>query len=486
MTAVADSSAENPVKLVAVVLCGGGGTRLWPKSRGSVTKPFVQLPFGDTLLSRTYARLAGLGPLQGAVTVASQEHAALCGGIWKESPVGAGVRHCIIGEPLGRNTAPAIAVAAETVAALYTPDAVMAVLPADHLVKVEKDWAAAVLAGASVASERLALVGIAPTRAETGYGYVCIGEQIDGVVYRVDRFVEKPAREQAEKYLASGRHLWNAGIFIGRAGSFLREIGTHKPEMAGIAKRIAKTRTADTDLFAPPRDLYEQFESVSFDVAVAERAADMAVAAAQNVGWSDVGSWRSFAGDMLPADECGNRMLGNALARNSSGCIFWGGAERFVLMHGLEDVCVIDDGNATLICRTEDGDAVGGLVGELAREGAPEDPPLVPKPWGSYRVISEGKGYRVKRIDINPGARLSLQSHSHRSEHWTTVLGTPTVTIGSEKFEMPVDRSCHIPAGMRHRIANTGTAPAAIIEVQIGSYLGEDDIVRHEDDYRRS
>lgn len=485
--AAAGGRGEDAVT-VAVVLCGGGGVRLWPRSRGTVTKPFVGLPGGGTLIDRTYGRVAGLDGLRGVVTVSSRESVPMCRLSCERFFPGGGVPLLHIGEPEGRDTGPAVVLAAAVSERLFGPDAVLAVFPADHVVKDTEPFAAAVASGARIATEAggLALLGMRPTRAETGYGYIREGEAVRENVRVVDRFVEKPDLATAKRYVEEGGHQWNAGIFIAKAGEMLALAGRHAPEILGVASEIAAgARKGPDGLFPSPGD-YGRFPRISFDRAVAEKAEGSHVVETGDVGWSDVGTWRSFAEALLTPDGHGNRGHGNGAFFGSENCVFLG-SERLVAMVGLRDTCVVDDGDATLVCGTGEADGIRRAVESLKAAGVRQaaEPPTVGKPWGSYTVLSERGGHKVKRIEVLPGKRLSLQSHRHRSEHWTTVEGEPTVTIGERVFRMPVDSSCHIPAGERHRLANEGPVPAAIIEVQLGDHLGEDDIVRHEDDFGR-
>jgi len=420
----------------------------------------------------------------GIVTVAAEGQLPLCEREWERSRAGADIPHCLIGEPAGRNTAAAIAVAAAYCGRRFSPGAIMAVLPADHLVRDERSWNEALAAAGAAAGEGIALLGIAPTRAETGYGYIRKGGKIGDRAHAVDQFAEKPDGEAAERYLASGEHLWNAGVFVGSAASFSGEIRRHLPEMAEIAEEIVGEGEPPPDRLRPAPELYGRLESISFDYGVAEKARGLAVVEIAGSGWSDVGAWAAFAEALVPADGRGNRVSGEAVLDDCDDCFYWG--DRPAVLSGMSGVCVVDGGDATLVCASSRAGQVGKISGGLDHAGNASDPPSVPKPWGGYAVISGGAGYKVKRIDVLPGARLSLQSHRRRSEHWTAILGTPTVTIDGRTFELPVDSSCHIPAGAKHRLANEGDSPAAIIEVQVGDYLGEDDIVRHEDDYGRS
>ncbi len=377
--------------------------------------------------------------------------------------------------------------AAAVVKRRFGANTVIVVLPADHVIENIVNFNQAISSGIEVAKrEPLVLLGIPPVSAETGYGYVCKGEALENHAYAVTRFVEKPDLTTAERYLADGRYLWNAGIFIGCAGSILSLFERYERDMHATALRIASKDGDDTHMILPLLEDYSRFDGKSFDHAVVERAERLAVVEARDTGWSDVGTWTSLINSMVSPDERRNRIKGNGILSDCSQCIFWG-TDRLVVLVGLHDICVIDDHNITLVFQTSDAEKIGKMADRLGNSDFKEatEPPKVSKPWGHYEVLSERPGHKVKRIEIFPGARLSLQSHKRRSEHWTTIEGESTVTIGERVFQMAVDQSCHIPVGVRHRISNEGRVNAVIIEVQIGDYLGEDDITRYEDDYNR-
>ena len=471
---------KNPPPFIPVIICGGSGSRLWPLSRRSLPKPFVPLPGredGKSLLDMTYTRLAALPQHSAAMTVCAAEHSFLCAQAYQHS-----APHIIIGEPCARNTAPAIAVAAARAQKEFGDGIVVLALPADHLIQNTKAFAnAAARAIDAAQKENIVLFGARASYPATGYGYIEKGEQQSDGVFAANRFVEKPARDKAEQMIKQGNFLWNAGMFCFRADTLQKELQTHAPDIATLAQTIAKEQT-------PPASIYEQFPDISFDYAVMEKTKNAAVAEAADIGWSDAGAWQSV-GATLPADNNNNRTSGEVLLRDSKNCVVIGGGKRLIAAAGVDNLHIIDGGDALLISGAKDGEThARNLFAELLKQNShyAAHAPSEKRPWGGYTVLHEGANFKVKIITILPGARLSLQSHNHRSEHWTTVLGEPTIVINDKTFQMPVDASCHIPLKAKHRIINETAKPAAIIEVQIGSYLGEDDITRHEDDYGRA
>ena len=475
---------------VPVVLCGGSGSRLWPRSRVALPKPFVTMPDGQgALIDRTYARAAQAPARADAVmTVVAADYAFLC----EESFARCGAAetpHWVVAEPLPRDTGAAVALAAEICRKRLGDDAVLLVLPADHLIAdAEGFWKAAARAMESAADGKFSLLGIAPDYPATGYGYIQRGEESGAGLFSVRRFVEKPPREQAEEFLKSGDHYWNAGVFCFAAGTLHSALPQLNPELAGplgaAAAGAEKFNATGTDVFSPERSACEKFPAISFDRAVMERASDVSVANAAGIGWSDVGSWRTL-GETIPADENGNRVCGEAVLENAKNCVIVGDNGRLI---AAADVCglhIIDSPDALLVCSEEGAERTREIFARLRGRDEAEFPTTTRRPWGSYTILAEGAGHKVKRIDVLPGAKLSLQSHKRRSEHWTSVVGTMTVVIDEREFEMAVNESCFIPLGARHRMENRTDKPAAVIEVQVGDYLGEDDIVRYEDIYGR-
>lgn len=468
---------------VPVIMCGGSGSRLWPASREDWPKQFAALPgLSRPLLAEAYARLRGAPMSPTAVlTVAASDSLFLCEEMADEwAPSGA--EHVFIGEPQGRNTAAAIAAAAAAVARRFGEDAVMFAMPADHLVGNEPVfWEAAAKAADAAKAGRIALLGMTPEYPATAYGYIEFSEKDVGGCFAVTRFVEKPDATRADKYLAAGNFLWNAGVFCFTPATLAAELRKSAPDFLTPLENFKKHDDGGRKILPLAAD-YEKFPAISFDYAVAEKTACAAVAKAEGAQWSDVGSWRALA-ERLPADADGNR--GDAMFLDSNNC--FAAADKVAAIVGLENVCVVDTSDALLVLRAEKAERVRDVFERLRREGgAAARSPSARRPWGGYEVLSEGAGYKVKRIEVKPGGILSLQSHRHRSEHWTTVEGVMTVHVEGREFDMKKDESCYIPLGAKHRMRNGTDSPAAVIEVQIGDYLGEDDIVRYEDAYGRA
>ena len=462
---------------IPVVICGGSGARLWPLSRNALPKPFAPLPGhanNRSLLDLTYARLGALPAADAVMTVCAAEHSFLCQRTYAHC-----AEHDIIGEPCRKNTAAAIAVATMRAINRFGDNAILLVLPADHLITdtaVFADVAKRAIAAAK--KERIVLFGITPANAATGYGYIQKGDVCGDDIFAVRRFVEKPPQQKAEQMIQQGGFLWNAGMFCFRAATLQKELQQHAPDILHLAKTAAQK---------PDMETYRQFPDISFDIALMEKTANAAVAEVANMGWSDVGTWRAV-GETLPADEDNNRICGDVVVRDSKNCVIVGGNKRLIAAAGVDNLHIIDGGDALLVANGKSGEQqTRELFATLQKQNRPQanNALMEMRPWGGYEVLLESEGYKVKRISILPGAKLSLQSHRRRSEHWTTVQGTPTVVIDDKTFDMPVDSSCRIPQNAKHRIINRTQKPAAIVEVQLGDYLGEDDIVRYEDDYGR-
>ncbi|MBI3608419.1 MAG: mannose-1-phosphate guanylyltransferase/mannose-6-phosphate isomerase [Nitrospirae bacterium] len=477
--------------LHAVILAGGSGTRFWPLSRRSAPKQLIALLSDRTMLQETVARVAPLVPPDRVWIVTGREH---------KDEVDRQVRAIggggpVIVEPVGRNTGPAIAVAAHRLVE-RDPEAVMAVLPADHVVAKPEQFLRCVSRGEEIARRGfLVTIGLVPRRPETGYGYIKRGEPLqssgsqgegDGNldVFRVERFVEKPDRKTAEHYISQGGYLWNGGMFIWRAATILEEIRAHAPALAQAAAEIA-TALRDGSDEGRVKELYERIEPVSIDYAVMEHTTRAAVIPIE-MGWSDVGSWAALD-DVAEHDERGNVVSGRVLDIDSERSILYA-QDRLVATIGLQDMIVVDTPDATLVCRKDRAQDVRRVVDALERQRAQEHVvhKTVQRPWGTYTVLEEGDGYKIKRIVVNAGARLSLQSHHRRSEHWVVVAGTARVTREDRVYDVGTNESTFIPPQTKHRLENADPSiPLQIIEVQSGPYLGEDDIVRFDDDFGR-
>jgi len=474
--------------LYAVILAGGSGTRFWPLSRHLYPKQLLRIMGGETMIRQTMRRVlrcASPERVMISTTPAQADQIRFQLTEWKEA-----LQDNFILEPEARNTAPAIALAA-TRLAMRDPEAIMLVLPADHVIKNEARFQAAVRLGAEVAAKGyLVTFGIRPIRPETGYGYiqprrrVRLGRSKGLVGYPVARFVEKPDAATARRYLKAGNYYWNSGIFLWRAGTVLEEIRTHQPELARGMDRIGALLKAGED-GARADAVYRTLPSVSIDNGVMERSSRAAMIPV-DFAWSDVGNWSSLE-EVAPRDKAGNVVSGKVVDVESRNSILYAD-QRLVATIGLTDMVVVDTADATLVCPKDRSQEVKKIVEILKQKGAPEhlEHRTVFRPWGSYTVLEEGPGYKVKRVTVNPGGRLSLQLHHQRSEHWVVISGTARVTCGERVFTLEKGQSTGVPIETKHRLENPGSEVLHLIEVQNGPYLGEDDIVRFQDDYGRN
>ncbi len=481
-------STESPV--VPVILSGGAGTRLWPLSRETAPKPFMPLPDGETLLAKTAHRATSLAGVTGLVTVTNRDY------YFRTKDVYAGLganepRDAIyLLEPFGRNTAPAVALAAMLVQARYGADAVMLVLAADHLIRDERSFGAAVASAARLAREgRLVTFGITPTHPETGYGYIECGKAIADSAFAATRYVEKPPLAQARDYIAAGNYVWNSGMFAFTAASILASFARHAPTVLEALRPVWQTLAAksgdsvleiDAATFAAAPD-------ISIDFAVMEHAAAAGQVAVVrgDFDWSDVGSWQAIS-ELSGADDHGNRGSGVRVAIDTRGT-FVHSEDRVVATIGVENLVIVDTRDAVLVAHKDQLQRVKEVVAELKARGHDSYKlhKTVSRPWGTYTVLEEGPGFKMKRLEVKPGGSLSLQLHRRRSEHWVVVRGTACVTCGERIYDVPQGESTFVPVGTRHRIENRGTEMLAIIEVACGDYIEEDDIVRFDDKYGR-
>jgi len=468
--------------LIPVILSGGAGTRLWPLSRELYPKQLLALAAKDTMLQETVKRLAGL-PTAPPVIVCNEAHRFLVAEQVRQLGVQPGA---IVLEPAGRNTAPAIALGAH--AALEAggegADPVLLVLPADHVIRdVAAFQAAAHLALEAAERGELVTFGIVPRAPETGYGYIQRGAAVGGS-FRIARFVEKPTLERAQGFLASGEYYWNSGMFVFKARRYLEELERLAPQMARSCRAAFERASADLDFTRIDAASFASCPSDSIDYAVMEKVSD-ALVVPLDAGWSDVGSWSALH-EACDADAAGNVARGDVLAEDCRGCFLYS-ESRLVAAVGLEDHVVVETKDAVLVAPRGRVQGVKKLVGRLKALGRYEHSlhREVYRPWGSYDSVENGQRFQVKRLKVKPGATLSLQMHHHRAEHWIVVSGTARITRGDEVFLLEENQSTYIPIGVRHRIENPGKIPLHIIEVQSGSYLGEDDIVRLEDRYGR-
>jgi mannose-1-phosphate guanylyltransferase/mannose-6-phosphate isomerase len=474
------------MKLIPTVLCGGAGSRLWPVSRELHPKPFIRLADGQSLLQKAWLRGAVLPNVSEIVTVTNRELLFKTEDEYREvadrAPLG--LPNSFILEPFGRNTAPAIAAAALQVAETQGEDAFMLVLAADHLIADQAAFAQAVSQAIQLAQQgKLVTFGIQPEAPDTGYGYI----EAEG--NSVLRFVEKPSLEKAQEYLDSGRYLWNSGMFCFSAGVMLREMEQHCPEIL-VATRacMAQSRKSKGKGFAQIELDPETFDKVpddSIDYAVMEKSSNVVVVPC-SIGWSDIGSW-SALGDLTAADEKGNRIEGETILHDVSNCYIQSN-ERIVGAVGINNLIIIDTPDAILVADRNRAQDVKHLYANLKAAGheAHKLHRTVHRPWGTYTILEEGARFKIKRIEVRPGGRLSLQMHHHRSEHWIVVCGVANVTNGEREAQVNTNESTYIPAGHKHRVENAGVVDLVMIEVQSGEYLGEDDIVRFDDKYGRA
>jgi mannose-1-phosphate guanylyltransferase/mannose-6-phosphate isomerase len=482
-----------PAPLVPVILSGGAGTRLWPLSREMAPKAFMPLPDGETLLAKTAVRAMALPGVAELVTVTNRDL------YFHTRDVYTGVRlscpQSFLLEPFGRNTAPAVALAALHVQARRGDRAVLLVLPADHLIRDQAAFARAVDAAKALADEGvLATFGVRPAYPETGFGYLECGDPLDAAgteptAYRVRRFVEKPPLQTARAYVAAGNYVWNSGIFCFTTAAILDAFARHAPQVLAALRPIAEaiSERRDTPMFEIDPERFASVPDVSIDYAVMEPAgAEGRVAVVRGAfDWSDIGSWQAVS-ELTPPDAEGNHGYGERVTvatRNT----FVHAQDRTVATVGVDNLVIVDTPDAVLVAHRDHVQRVREVAAELKARGNEtyRYHRTVTRPWGAYTVLQEGTGFKLKRIEVKPGASISLQLHRRRSEHWVVVAGAATVTRGTERFVVGTHESTFVPVGEKHRLENAGTEPLIVIEVQCGDYVGEDDIVRFEDVYGR-
>jgi len=472
------------MKIYPVILSGGAGTRLWPLSRAVMPKQLLPLVTDKTMLQDTVLRVAGWPELMAPLVVCGNEHRFLVAEQLREinvTPLG------ILLEHVGRNTAPAVAAAANYLLAI-DPEAVMLVLPADHVIENKEAFAAAVAEAAKmVEGGALATFGIVPQAPETGYGYIHRGAAAEGSehCYQVDRFVEKPDRDTAQAFLDDGGYYWNSGMFLFRAERYLNELTAFAPAIAAAAEAAVRLGYRDLDFCRLDEASFTLCPSDSIDYAVMERTSHAVVVPA-DIGWSDVGSW-SALWQVQHGDGDGNVQRGDVYLDGVSNSLVRA-ESRIVAVVGVQDLIVVETPDAVLVAHKDQVQRVKQIVDHLKSKERTEHlhHTKVYRPWGYYEGIDSGDRFQVKRITVKPGEKLSFQMHHHRAEHWVVVSGTARVTCGDKVSLLSENESTYIPIGMNHRLENPGKVPLHIIEVQSGSYLGEDDIVRFEDIYKRA
>ena len=471
-------------KIIPVILSGGSGTRLWPLSRVLFPKQLQPLASDRSMLQETALRVGEGGLFEKPLLVASNEHRFIVAEQLRE--VGVAPRAILL-EPAGRNTAPAAAAAALSLMA-DDPDALMLVLPSDHVVAdVDAFHRAVALAADAAVSGALVTFGITPDAPETGYGYIQRGSELDDSpgCYGVAAFVEKPPRDKAEAYIAAGGWFWNAGIFLFSGASYLKELERLSPETLAACREAVAKGADDLDFFRLDTDAFGAAPANSIDYAVMEHTDDAAMVPV-DMGWNDIGSW-SALWDTAKKDSSGNVLIGEVAARGArDSYLRTDGA--LIAAIGVENLVVVVNADTVLVAARDRVQEVGKLAEDLRSEGRPEPlvHPRVYRPWGSYEAVDGADGFQVKRIIVNPGAALSLQKHRRRAEHWVVVRGAAKITRHDETFHLKANESTYIPIGVLHRLENPGAEPLHLIEIQTGDYLGEDDIVRVEDDFGRT
>lgn len=468
--------------VVPVLLSGGSGSRLWPLSREARPKQLLPLLDEKTLLQQTVARVDDASLFDAPLVVANSEHRFLIA----EQLRAIGREATIILEPVGRSTAPAVAIAA-LAASRNDPDAIILAMPVDHMIRDPLGFRRAVAAGLPAArAGQFVLFGIRPDYPATGMGYISLGESIADVptVHRVGGFIEKPDLATANRFLTSGHYLWNSGIFLLPVRGYLDELERLAPDVLIACRAALSGATTDSDFLRIAADAFAASPSISIDYAVIEKTA-RSVVVPVDIGWSDVGSWSALwkIGDK---DEVGNVRSGDVVVEDSRGCYLRSDGP-LVAALGIDDLVVIAASDVVLVTRRERDQDVNKLVARLRANGhrAATETPAVHRPWGYYQSVHAGERFQVKRITVNPGAKLSLQMHYHRAEHWIVVNGTALVTRDDETVLLRENESIFVPLGCTHRLENPGKMPLNLIEVQSGPYLGEDDIVRIEDVYNR-
>lgn len=462
-----------------VILAGGVGSRLWPKSRAALPKQFLSLTSPNSMLQDTVTRLNGT-TAHSPIFICNESHRFIVAEQLRQKNISHGG---ILLEPVGRNTAPAIALAALHARA-NGEDPILLVLAADHLIKDEKAFQSAIVDAETLAEQgKLVTFGIVPDCAHTGFGYIKVGNSLD-TGSDVAAFAEKPDFETAQGYLNDGNYLWNSGMFMFKASRYIEELQKYKPEIVKFCKQAMATQTPDLDFIRVDSDAFVKCPDDSIDYAVMEKTESAAVVPL-DAGWSDVGSW-SALWESSNKDQNGNVSVGDTILENTKNS-YVNSEQRLVSVIGLEDVIVVETKDAVLVAHKDDAQNIKKVVSKLKLEKRPEFEfhREVYRPWGSYDSIDSGKRFQVKRITVKPGEKLSVQMHHHRAEHWVVVSGSANVTIDDKTKLVTENQSIYIPIGAVHALENPGKIPLELIEIQSGAYLGEDDIVRFSDKYGR-
>jgi len=467
--------------IIPVILSGGSGTRLWPLSRKLHPKQFIELVGRNTLFQEAVLRLPEL--VEDPIVICNEEHRFLAAEQLREIDRSAS---SIILEPIGKNTAPAIALAALK-SIRDNKNAILLVLSADHLIQDVGKFHQAIKSAKKQAEKgKLVTFGIVPNKVETGYGYIKAAVSQDEDYYNIDQFVEKPDYKTAQKYVDSGKYFWNSGMFMFKASVYLDELEKYEPEILSACKKSCQTEYNDLDFTRLNEKEFLSCPSQSIDYAVMERT-NNAVMVALDAAWNDVGSW-SALWDSQPKDMNNNVIVGDVILNKVNDSYVHSASNRLVSAIGVSDLIIVDTKDAILVTSKGHAQYVKKIVEQITDSNRLESDQhrLVLRPWGYYDSIDNGNGFQVKRILVNPGAKLSLQKHGHRAEHWVVVKGKAQVTCGKKTFQLIENQSTYIPLGELHRLENIGDIPLEIIEIQTGTYLGEDDIIRIEDDYARA
>ena len=479
------SQSKTSSTLIPVILSGGAGTRLWPVSRRAHPKPFMELVDGETLAEKTLLRAKAVAGDAPVITVTSRDYYFYTRDLYDGVKNKTGDEQFLL-EPMGRNTAPAIALAAMSVRDNVHENASLLVMPADHLIEDLRKFKASVKEAFQLSNEGfLVTFGIHPTHAETGFGYIRQGEALTkNGGYRVAEFVEKPDEATAIKYLESGEYHWNSGMFCFQASTFLESLERLAPDVYEAVNRVWEATDKSQTPIEFPADLFSECPSISIDYAVMERAENTAVVASE-FGWSDIGSWKAIS-ELYESDESGNRIRGKAVMVGSTEC-FVQGDDRVIAAVGVNNLIIVDTGDAVLVADRHQAQDVKEVVTQLTelKHEAVDFHKTVHRPWGSFTILEDAADCKVKRLVVKPGQVLSLQRHHRRAEHWTVLRGTAKVRLGDDEFLLKANQSTYVPTDTLHRLENPGDEDIHLIEVQTGGYFGEDDIERLEDIYGR-